>query len=110
LHNSKRVFGGAEAGEDRAVSESETVKGRMDMSRQIILTCNNCGSEHDKSHGNGWRDPKVFFVTETNTPYTPQIDLCPTCAKSFQDALDALGDNWAGAIIAHASRMPGEDA
>jgi hypothetical protein len=83
----------------------------MDMSRQIIVTCSNCGTEQDdKSQGNGWHNPKVFYVTNAKSPYTPQIDLCPTCAKSFKDALDALGDNWVKAIIAHASRMPGQDA
>jgi hypothetical protein len=82
------------------------MKRGVDMSRRTIVTCNNCGIERDDippvSHG--WRDPKVFYVTDNTTAYTSDIDLCPTCVASFKDALDVLGGDWAGAIIAHASR------
>jgi hypothetical protein len=75
------------------------------MSRRMIMTCNNCGIERDESALVGWRDPKIFFVTDTRTPYTPEIDLCPQCASAFKLALDALGQQWTKAVIAYACRQ-----
>jgi hypothetical protein len=72
------------------------------MSRRMIMTCNNCGIERDENALLGWRDPKIFYVTDTRAPYTPEVDLCPECSAAFKVALDTLGQHWTKAVIAYA--------